>query len=120
MCNENPKIKRMSVEEALGTLIAAANPYIKRSEAAHEAVMHFIGPRDDGKGSLTAQDVTLSDIHVEEDSKYPAEWMFKGQPQKVHKALRIEYRYPKRGNNGDSYMVTDYLLIGYEGSGGAG
>jgi hypothetical protein len=110
--------KTMRVEEALGTLIAAANPYIRGSEAIAGTGMHLVRPKGFGTGIPAAENVTLAEIQVEEDSKYPAEWTFKGQSQKIHKALRIQYCYPKKGHAGQTYMVTDYLLIGFEGSGG--
>jgi hypothetical protein len=120
MSNPAPKPQSMSepmsVREALGTLIAAANPYTKAS-GVPGASMHFAEPDHVGDG-LSAKKVKLTDIIMEEDSKYPAEWMFKGQPQKIHKALRIQYRYPKRSHNGEWYMVMDYLLIGFEGTNG--
>jgi hypothetical protein len=103
----------MPVEEALGTLIVAANPYLKGPRAAVGAAMHLAAPKDIGTNNID-----IADIHMEEDSKYPAEWMFKGQSQKIHTALRIQYRYPQEGPNGERYMVTDYLLVGFEGSGG--
>jgi hypothetical protein len=108
--------KTMPATQALGALIAAANPYTK-AFGDDRTTMHFVAP-DLNKGLATAKEVSFTDIHMEEDSRYPAEWVFKGQPQKIHKALRIQYRYPKRGENGEWYMVTDYLLIGFEGSGG--
>ena len=52
------------------------------------------------------------------------EWTFKGQPQKINKAVRILYRYPVLGPPAGQpptrpvlYYVEDYLLIGFEGSG---
>jgi hypothetical protein len=111
--------KKMSVEQALGTLIATANPYPKGG------AMHFVAPKADAEGVLQldakgvplAGDISLRDIQVEEDSRYPGEWMFKGQPQRIAKAVRIQYQYTKKGHNGEWYLVTDYLLVGFEGTG---
>jgi hypothetical protein len=120
------KEEKMFVAEALGTLIATANPYLKaggtsevgRTSEARGLTMHFLQPNLGADGVPVEKPVSLTDINLEEDSRYPGEWMFKGQPQKIHKALRIQYRYPKRGHNGKFYMVTDYLLIGFEGTNG--
>lgn len=59
-------------------------------------------------------------IMIEVDSKYPGEWTFKGQPQKINKAVRIRYRFPVTDPTTGSllYWVEDYLLIGFEGSNG--
>lgn len=107
---------KMSVAEALGRLIVSGNPYTKAPGSA----MHFVPPNHNGDGMPQPADVYISDIHIEEDSKYPSEWMFKGESQRIAKAARIQYRYPKQGQDGTWYMATDYLLIGYEGSDGGG
>jgi hypothetical protein len=63
----------------------------------------------------------LAEVQVEMESNYPAEWTFKGQPQKVYKTARIKYRYPVLdGPNSTTvlYWVEDYMLIGYEGGPG--
>ena len=46
---------------------------------------------------------------------YAGTWAFKGQPQRIAKAIRIPYCYTDPKTN---LPVLDYLLIGYEGSGG--
>jgi hypothetical protein len=115
---------KIDVRTALAELIFKANPYTKG-----RAPMHFVAPtqRDpknelmrDSKKELMADDVDVEQIPVEEDDKYSADWMFKGQPQKINKAIRITYRYEKRDKNGSGlgYLVTDYLLVGFEGSAG--
>jgi hypothetical protein len=144
--------QRMSAEEALGTLIASANPYLKAGgaaplpaggagpppaggapappaggapappagSAAPQPAMHLAHPKLNGKGMPVPQKIFLSEIQLEEETKYPSEWMFKGQAQKIAKAVRIRYSYPKKGQGNNWYMVDDYLLVGYEGSDGAG
>jgi Dyp-type peroxidase family len=42
------------------------------------------------------------------------QWDFNGERRRVRKALRIPYRY----RDGDGYVRTEHLLIGYEGGGG--
>ena len=44
-----------------------------------------------------------------------SDWKFKGQPQHIARAIRIPYCYTDPDTN---LPVRDYLLIGYEGSGG--
>ena len=60
-------------------------------------------------------------IMLEVDSKYPGEWTFKGEPQRINKAVRIRYRFPVMDSSGTLlYWVEDYLLIGFEGANGGG
>lgn len=102
----------------LGELICRLNPYTRRTDP------------DSGKTTgdmdvLLAPD-SLGDpknlyakVQMEVDTKYPESWSFKGQPQKVNTAVRIRYRYPVKDKDGRFlYWVDDYLLLGYEGSGG--
>jgi hypothetical protein len=66
---------------------------------------------------------TKAQMIVEVDNRYggdyAGEWLFKGQPQRIAKALRFRYRIPVLDSNGNllSY-VDDYLLVGFEGSNG--
>jgi len=58
---------------------------------------------------------------IEVDNKYAGdyagEWTFKGQPQRIAKAVRFRYRFPVLDASGAVlYYVDDYLLLGYEGS----
>ncbi len=49
------------------------------------------------------------------------DWAFKGQPRRIDTALRIAYRWAKKDDDGNFICwITDYLLIGYEGSNGGG
>ncbi|HVM81751.1 MAG TPA: hypothetical protein VMU06_22210 [Stellaceae bacterium] len=58
-------------------------------------------------------------VDLEVDAKYPSEWQFKGASQRVNVAVRIKYRYPYKDKDGNFVCwIDDYLLIGYEGSGG--
>jgi Mg2+ and Co2+ transporter CorA len=41
-------------------------------------------------------------------------WEFKGQPQTVKKAVRIQFRHP----DAEGVWITDHLLVGYAGSNG--
>jgi len=111
----------MSMEEALGKLIVSLNPY---TDAALRT-MHF----GNGAPSANAQAAHAAaakvngsvQFELEVTDNYAEMWGFKGEPQKVNRAVRIKYRWPKLDpqNNGNIlYWVTDYLLIGFEGTGG--
>ncbi len=82
----------MATPEQLGEYIFKANPYTK-------------------------QDPTTMNPCLEETEKYykSVEWDFKTASYRVNVALRIPYYFT------DEYgqTVKDYLLIGFEGSGGA-
>ena len=56
-------------------------------------------------------------IQMEEDN-YAAQWAFKGQTQNIKRALRIQYSYSKTTSAGDTYTVTEHLLVGFAGSNG--
>jgi hypothetical protein len=93
----------MSLEEALGTLIRALNPYTD--------------------GSPGTMKLDVSDIQVEIDDYHEERgaWMFKSQPSRIQRALRIQYRHTMKGAAGDAGVTpTEYLLIGYAGSNGGG
>ena len=60
-------------------------------------------------------------IWMEMDKYGTGDWAFKGQPRRIDTALRIAYRWAKLDDNGNFICwITDYLLIGYEGSNGGG
>jgi hypothetical protein len=56
---------------------------------------------------------------MEMDRYGVGDWSFKGQPRRVDMGLRIAYRW-KKIVGGQTVWITDYLLIGYEGSNGGG
>lgn len=93
----------------IGRLIVAMNPYTDGSEGSMDPHT-FVG----ASSSLPPSD--MKEVWMEIDSNYPATWSFKGQEQKINTAMRIAYRYMKTVS-GQCVWVTDYLLIGYEGSG---
>ena len=60
-------------------------------------------------------------IWMEMDKYGTGDWAFKGQPRRIDTALRIAYRWAKLDDDGNFICwITDYLLIGYEGSNGGG
>ena len=107
----------MSVERDLGTLIRKLNPYsngrpIHFGPTAPEIAPNAAPPSDSGH-------VDLSQFNMELEGEYADAWNFKGQPHKINTAVRIMYRWPKFDvNNNFVCWVTDYMLIGFEGSGG--
>ncbi len=69
----------------------------------------------------TATSPEYSQFHVELDGDYPGDWSFKGQPQKINKVLRIQYRAKATAKNAQGnahpegdYWMSAYLLIGFE------
>jgi hypothetical protein len=98
------------LDEDLGKLISMMNPYTDGSEGSMDPHM-FINPRSE------LSDRNIEDVWMEIDSNYPASWTFKGQEQKVNTALRIGYRWKKHVGK-TTVWLTDYLLVGFEGSGG--
>lgn len=108
----------MSMEEQLGKLIVALNPYSN--------VMHF-GSAGSSKNMAGARDAAASvgdnlQFELQVADQYAETWQFKGEPQNVNKAVRIKYRWPVFDPENKSnilYWITDYLLIGFEGSGGS-
>src|SRR5262245_15243027 len=84
---------KLTIAQQLGEYICRVNPYTRQQTPS---TMH---PR------------------LEETEKYDksVEWEFKTASYRVHAALRIPYYFT------DAYgqTVKEYLLIGFEGSGGA-
>jgi len=109
----------MSMAEDLGKLIMTMNPYTDGSEESMEPHT-FLRARHTGGG----RDATC--IWMEMDSYGPGEWTFKGHAHHINRALRIAYRWKKtkktKGEEADegdeAVWITDYLLIGFEGSNG--
>ncbi len=100
---------------ALGKLICDLNPYPKPMDIY---VDNPKPPPAPGGNRDTPAD--LCQMEVEVDDEYTGEWSFKGEAQHIAKAVRIKYRYPvlDPSTNKPIRWLEDYLLIGYEGSGG--
>jgi hypothetical protein len=45
-------------------------------------------------------------------------WNFKGEPIRISKALRLEYKYEEAGAQPGQPKKTYSILIGFEGAGG--
>ena len=118
-----------TVHAHLGELIVNLNPYANNKEPTRGQITGPVdiyvkqepswpGADEDRVGNPTGKS---TQVQVEMESNYPAEWTFKGQPQRVYKTARIKYRYPVLdGLNSNTvlYWVEDYMLIGYEGGPG--
>jgi len=119
----------MSVAEDLGALIINMNPYAGGSMEPHTFLpaQQSSAPPSTTPGASPsppvppaapqAPDATC--ILMEMDRYGTGDWAFKGQPRRVDTALRIAYRW-KKVVGGQTLWITDYLLIGYEGSNGGG
>jgi hypothetical protein len=117
----------MAQNDDLGSLISLLNPYTnnrqvsKGGQPTGDWDIYTSNPTPTPGGASGA---TIPQIQLQVDANYPGEWTFKGQPQKINKAVRILYRFPVLGPPSGSpptptvlYWVEDYLLIGFEGSG---
>lgn len=105
----------MSVEADLGTIIRMLNPHA----GGQPGSMHLApagAPPPAPAPSVDPSD--LARIRLEVDNA-AGDWIFKGQQQRVEKALRIEYRYPLSDVNGKptGLFATEYLVIGYVNGG---
>jgi hypothetical protein len=113
----------MSTEQDLGALICMLNPYTDGSEGSMDphvfiAAMPGSSPTPSA-GSAGSSSPDMTGVWTELQTSYPADWEFKGQAHKINTAVRIAYRWPKTVGT-TTVWVTDFLLVGYEGSGGAG
>ena len=107
----------MTNPQALGNLINDLNPYFDAAVGGAPWEMDiFMGVGNPNPANPPAGNA--NQVWVEVDDRYPGEWSFGGAPQKIRRALRIRYRYRVRSPSGQDYYEEDYLLIGYEGSGG--
>lgn len=110
----------------LGKMICDMNPYTEMPKYAMSGALKtgkmdvFLNAPASGK-----QAPDISQIQVEEEGNYAAQWEFKGTSLRVKTALRVTYRFPvlgaPPGDGGDSpvlYWVTENLLIGFVGSNG--
>ena len=107
----------------LGNLINDLNPYYDDSIGLGLAVAPPAAPAWEmdlymGAPVAVPPGGVANQIEVQVDNEYTGQWNFGGQPQNIARALRIRYRYPARSPSGQVYWREDYLLIGYEGSGG--
>ena len=136
----------MSVAEDLGALIIKMNPYAGGVMEPHTFLAAPPPPRPSStsgagptpptttSGATPTPHTTATGaptptpaahppdatcIWMEMDKYRTGDWAFKGQPRRIDTALRIAYRWAKFDDDGNFICwITDYLLIGYEGSNG--
>ena len=116
----------MSVAEDLGALIINMNPYAGDLIEPHTFVLAQSTPAppttttgatpSPPTPTAAPQPPDTTCIWMEMDRYGTGDWSFKGQPRRIDTALRIAYRW----QNNKGIWITDYLLIGYEGSNGSG
>jgi len=80
--------------------------------AMHGPLGMAICDRDPYKNQMELEDNWA--VEIEEDTYEVGFWNFKGRNLRIKKAIRIPYTYVDALGN----RVKEYLLIGYEGSGG--
>ncbi|HTY66371.1 MAG TPA: hypothetical protein VMH36_06955 [Alphaproteobacteria bacterium] len=135
----------MSGMKDLGDLLCKLNPYGRRY-GLDEMPAKWTGDMDIYVGYPNPANPAgndLSQVELEVDTKYPADWDFKNAKHRVNTAVRIKYRYPVYhlqdvlpnpqqppggtnlpnpehlpANAKPIYWIEDYLLIGFEGAGG--
>ena len=106
----------MAITDALGQFILLSNPYPATPSGAA-----FPGPAP--APVLNIPPLPNLDqlfglcLDEAESQDYAGKLDFKGASHTVARAIRIPYMYYRAGKNGGSTLVTDYLVIGFEGSG---
>ena len=124
----------MSIAEDLGALIIKMNPYAGGLMEPHTFLPAPPPPPPPSSptgatGAAPTPPTTTPAAHppdatciwMEMDKYRTGDWAFKGQPRRIDTALRIAYRWPMKDKQGNFICwITDYLLIGYEGSNGGG
>ena len=104
--------------EALGQFILVSNPYPTKDAPAAFPVP-TIPPVLNPPSSATLDKRFGLKLDEAESQEYAGKWDFKGTPHYVAKAVRIPYVYyrPSEEDPNVGVLVTDYLLIGFEGGG---
>lgn len=112
-----------NIPQDLGKLICKLNPYINIAGKTGDIDIYVDNPSPPPTGAAAVDPrvpaIDLCQTEIEADDAYAAEWSFKGTGQRIARAVRIKYRYPKLDAAGAvACWLEDYLLVGYEGSGG--
>jgi hypothetical protein len=113
------------MEQALGALIDAMNPYSNPNcddidHLAGQMQPIFMGcalPQGVADGSRTAAVLRLG---AQIDNYQGAEWSFMGQMYRIKRSLLIPYRYEVRNKDdeGSGVWAIGNLLVGYIGGNG--
>lgn len=119
--------------DALGELICRMNPYtnrkndpatgLKKTGGMQIQPPHANTPVTQGGASTSTAnapsvDDIIKKIPVEIVRNYGEKWAFKGQSFSLKTAVRIPYHFEATNEDGEIYMQTETLLIGYAGSDG--
>src|SRR5262245_3107731 len=91
-------VAQMSLEEAIGTVIRSLNPYTKGKKNTMTLGLP-VEISISTAGTDTEPKVEVKNVPVEIDDYHDgrAEWIFKAQPHRVQRALRIQYRHKMDG-----------------------
>jgi len=107
----------MSNAASLGQFILVSNPYPTQTAPSAfpgPTVAPILNPPSD---TVLDKQFGLCLDEVE-SQEYAGRWDFKGTSHYVAKAIRIPYMYYRPAEDGTTaVLVTDYLLIGFEGGG---
>lgn len=110
--------KKMPQDADIGQLIMKLNPYTMKAGQNGQMDIYTSNPAPASGGAANG---TIPQVQLQIDD-YGNEWTFGGQPQRVKRAIRILYRYPildpANPQGPPLGWAQDYLLIGYQGSGG--
>jgi hypothetical protein len=128
-----PLMTNEQAEQLLGMLIRLLNPYTNTMyypSGDPQAGFEVEGALAEGdrkaleerrRKALEEAREVFPQFQLEVDNRYGSEnggnylsWEFKGQPQTVKKAVRIQFRHP----DAEGVWITDHLLVGYAGSNG--
>jgi hypothetical protein len=96
----------------LADLINDNNPYYDSSIPGWEMDLYTLVAPAAGPAPPRSQ------IRTEVDDRYSGDWTFKGEPQRIARAVRVRYRYQWTSPSGQVYWREDYILIGFEGGAG--
>jgi hypothetical protein len=109
---EKGKTMQEAMEMQMGEIICSRNPYPKDRQ---KAKMAWSEQRPDDAFIHMELDEN-AESQIEEDSYQAGYWKFKDRSLHIAKAIRFPYTYIDENGN----KVKEYILIGYEGSGGDG
>ena len=98
----------------LGELIRALNPYSQQMEHPPNSQAAV----QQGQEGAAAREQFQLEVDDYAANYATGSWTFRGQQQSIKRALRVTYRYPLIGANGQPtrFYATEHLLIGYAGS----
>jgi hypothetical protein len=112
------------MEQALGALMNAMNPYSNPNCDGIDSVAGrmqpvFTGPLPQGVG-VGSRAAAVFQLGVQIDNYQGGEWSFMGQMYRIKRSLLIPYRYEvrNRDDTGSGVWAIGNLLVGYVGGNG--